>query len=394
MLATKSILNTLGARELKPFLEVRNLRKSFGNHLVVDIERLDIRKGEIISILGPSGCGKTTFLRLLAGFEHADEGHIFLENQDISSLAPNKRRINTVFQNYALFPHLTVYDNIAFGLHIAKLPSGEIHKRVEEMLKLIQMKEMSHKYPHQISGGQKQRVAIARALVLKPDILLLDEPLAALDLKLRQRMLLELDLIHDEVGISFVFITHDQSEAMSISDRIAIMNNGRIEQLASPLEIYEAPCSNFVASFIGDSNFFEGTVSQNKRADDLVDVEIEGLGLVASAYDRRMELSDHVYLGLRPEKIHISKEKPLSNPSLNILKAKVEDIIYLGPQTKYWVQVGSHRLIVLQQHEHFLCKQDAITWKDTVWIQWDPADGFILERYTPQNQVDNQGESP
>lgn len=379
---------------MKPFLEARNLRKSFGNHLVVDIERLDIRKGEIISILGPSGCGKTTFLRLLAGFERADAGQIFLEGQDIGPLSPNKRRINTVFQNYALFPHLNVYDNIAFGLHIAKLPSSEIHKRVDEMLKLIQMKEMSYKYPHQISGGQKQRVAIARALVLKPDILLLDEPLAALDLKLRQRMLLELDLIHDEVGISFVFITHDQNEAMSISDRIAIMNNGRIEQLGTPLEIYEAPCSNFVASFIGDSNFFEGSISANKREDDLVNIEIEGLGQVVCVYDRRMELSDHLYLGLRPEKIHISKERPDFDASLNTLEAKVDDIIYLGAQTKYWVQIGTKRLIVLQQHEHFLSKQDTITWKDTVWIQWDPNDGFILERYIPENQLlEKQGNS-
>lgn len=376
---------------MKPFLEVRHLRKSFGNHLIVDIDQLDIRKGEIISILGPSGCGKTTFLRLLAGFDHADQGQILLEGQDIGSLAPNKRRINTVFQNYALFPHLTIYDNIAFGLHIAKLPSDEIHKRVEEMLKLIQLKEMGHKYPHQISGGQKQRVAIARALVLKPDILLLDEPLAALDLKLRQRMLLELDLIHDEVGISFVFITHDQSEAMSISDRIAIMNNGRIEQIGTPTEIYEAPCNNFVAAFIGDSNFFEGTLKPSKRQDDLVDVEIEGIGSVACAYDRRMELSDHLYLGLRPEKIHISKERPEKSDSLNTLEAVVEDIIYLGPQTKYWVRVGCKRLIVLQQHHHFLSKKDTITWKDTVWIQWDPSDGFILERFiAPDSSLEKQ----
>jgi spermidine/putrescine transport system ATP-binding protein len=376
---------------LKPFLEVRHLRKSFGQHLVVDIESLDIRKGEIISILGPSGCGKTTFLRLLAGFDHADQGHIQLCGQDISELAPNKRRINTVFQNYALFPHFTVFENIAFGLHIAKLPGHEIQKRVEEMLKLIQLKEMAHKYPHQISGGQKQRVAIARALVLKPDILLLDEPLAALDLKLRQRMLLELDLIHDEVGISFVFITHDQSEAMSISDRIAIMNNGRIEQIGTPREIYEAPCNNFVAAFIGDSNFFEGSLSKKSRDDDYVNVDIEGLGTVACVYDRRMELSEYLYLGLRPEKIHISKTRPQANDALNTLEATVEDIIYLGPQTKYWVRVGTKRLIVLQQHDHFLSNQDTITWTDTVWIQWEPDDGFILERFIQDTPIEKQG---
>lgn len=377
---------------MKPFLEVRHLRKSFGNHLVVDIAALDIRKGEIISILGPSGCGKTTFLRLLAGFDRADQGQILLEDKDISELTPNKRRINTVFQNYALFPHLTVFENIAFGLRLANLSSAEIHKRVQEMLKLIQLKEMAHKYPHQISGGQKQRVAIARALVLKPDILLLDEPLAALDLKLRQRMLLELELIHDEVGISFVFITHDQSEAMSISDRIAIMNNGRIEQIGTPREIYEAPCNNFVAAFIGDSNFFEGTLSKSTRSDDYVNVDIEHLGTVACAYDRRMELSHHLYLGLRPEKIHISKTRPKHKCALNTLEVIVEDIIYLGPQTKYWVRIGNKRLIVLQQHDHFLTHQETITWNDTVWIQWDPDDGFILERFIHQDtSIEQQG---
>ena len=213
------------------FLEFDNVHKHFGRVRAVDGVSLSIRRGEFFSLLGPSGCGKTTLLRILAGFERPDQGRVFLDGQDITELPPHKRKVNTIFQNYALFPHLTVRQNIGFGLKIAGVERTTLEREVDAMLALIQMEDQAGKYPDQVSGGQKQRVAIARALIKKPDVLLLDEPLAALDLKLRQKMLIELDLIHDEVGITFVYVTHDQGEAMSLSDRIAVMNHGKVEQL-------------------------------------------------------------------------------------------------------------------------------------------------------------------
>jgi spermidine/putrescine transport system ATP-binding protein len=250
------------------------------------------------------------------------------------------------------------------------------------MLSLIQMNELANHLPSQISGGQKQRVAIARALIMKPQVLLLDEPLAALDLKLRQRMLLELDLIHDEVGITFIFITHDQDEAMSISDRIAIMNNGKIEQVGTPSEIYETPRNSFVAAFIGDTNFLEGELCSENTLPNTVNLFVEGLGRVICYHDKRMKHIQHVYLSIRPEKFHISKTKPDYRDRIhNVLKGVVEDIIYLGSHTKYWVRVGSIRITIVQQHHHFIAQEELIDWDDEVWISWDSNDGFMLGNY-------------
>ena len=285
------------------FLEFRGVSKRFGTIQAVSDVSLEIKKGEFFSLLGPSGCGKTTMLRLAAGFEEPDAGRVFLDGQDITGLPPDKRKVNTIFQSYALFPHLTVRDNIAFGLAIAKRPKSEIRTEVDRMLELIRMADQAGKKPDQLSGGQKQRVAVARALVNKPDVLLLDEPLAALDLKLRQKMLIELDIIHDEVGITFLYVTHDQAEAMSLSDRIAVMDSGRIEQVGAPAEIYESPRTSFVAAFIGDTNFLEGRdearpgrlVDLRRRADllDAADVhdrdpvaQAHGLGLVVGDVEK------------------------------------------------------------------------------------------------------------
>ena len=240
---------------MSEFLEFRTVSKRFGTIQAVDSVTLGVKKGEFFSLLGPSGCGKTTMLRLAAGFEYPDAGRVILDGEDITDLSPNKRKVNTIFQSYALFPHLTVWENIAFGLRIAKRSRRDIDTEVGAMLRLIRMDDQAHKKPDQLSGGQKQRVAIARALINKPQVLLLDEPLAALDLKLRQRMLIELDMIHDQVGITFLYVTHDQGEAMSLSDRIAVMDSGRIQQVGSPAEIYETPRTSFVAAFIGDTNF-------------------------------------------------------------------------------------------------------------------------------------------
>jgi spermidine/putrescine transport system ATP-binding protein len=367
------------------FIQFEDVSRHYGDIRAVDGVTLGIGKGEFFSLLGPSGCGKTTLLRMLAGFERPDRGRVWLDGQDITELPPERRKVNTIFQNYALFPHLSVRQNIAFGLSVARRPRREVDDEVERMLALIQMKDHAEKRIDQISGGQKQRVAIARALINKPAVLLLDEPLAALDLKLRQRMLIELDLVHDQVGITFIYVTHDQGEAMSLADRVAVMNDGRIEQLGGPAEIYEAPRTSFVAAFIGDSNFFEGTVAE------VVDVEhvrlsIEGFSDVLAFNDKGLSTGEHVYLSVRPEKIRISREMPSDSRDHNIARAIVEDVIYLGTHTRYWLRAGDYRLGVEQQHNRFTLDEQPIRWKDEVWLQWHTDDGFMLERYAERDE--------
>lgn len=356
-----------------------NITKKFGNSLALDNVSFSINKGEFFSILGPSGCGKTTLLRLLAGFEKPDMGRIYLDGQDITDLPPNKRPVNTVFQNYALFPHLTIRENIAFGLRIAKKSEGEIDREVERMLNLIQMQEHEHKYPDMVSGGQKQRVAIARALVNHPQVLLLDEPLAALDLKLRQKMLLDLDIIHDQVGITFVFVTHDQTEAMAVSDRMAILQKGKVEQIGTPIEIYEAPRSSFVASFIGDTNFLNGTVVERVDNEYCL-VTVDEFDKVLCFNDKKLSPGDRVHLSVRPEKIHISHDKPPANPQHNIFQGVVDDMVYKGDHTHFGVQVLGLKISATQQHSRFLLDEQPIRWNDPVWIWWHADDGFMLER--------------
>ena len=369
----------------RAFLEFENISKSFGNVRAVLNTSLSIKKGEFFSLLGPSGCGKTTLLRMVAGFEKPDTGRIYLNGEDITDLPPNRRKVNTIFQNYALFPHLTVWDNIAFGLKIEKRPKKEIETEVQMMLKLIQMEDQAWKYPDQISGGQKQRVAVARALIKKPEVLLLDEPLAALDLKLRQRMLIELDLIHDEVGITFVYVTHDQGEAMSLSDRIAVMDKGIIEQTGAPMEIYEAPRSSFVAAFIGDTNFFEGQV-KDVISSDYLRIYIGDFPDVVCFNDKQRKKGDLVYLSVRPEKIRISRDKPSDDALHNTVKVHVEDVIYQGAMTRFWVSTGEYRLVIIQQHSRFLLDEKPLLWNEDVWISWHADDGFMLERYSESDE--------
>ena len=362
------------------FLEFRGVSKRFGTIQAVADVSLEIKKGEFFSLLGPSGCGKTTMLRVAAGFEEPDAGRVFLDGRDITDLPPNERKVNTIFQSYALFPHMTVRDNIAFGLAIAKRPRREIDAEVDKMLRLIQMTDQAGKKPDLLSGGQKQRVAVARALINKPDVLLLDEPLAALDLKLRQKMLIELDLIHDEVGITFLYVTHDQAEAMSLSDRIAVMDSGRIEQVGTPAEIYESPRTSFVAAFIGDTNFLEG------RVEDCPDREychlsIAGLPKVVCFNDKALQPGQPIYLSIRPEKVHISREEPEGKPQRNIMPATIEDVIYLGSTTKYWVRAAGYRVQVLRQHSRYFLDEKPLRWKDDVWIWWHADDGFMLDHF-------------
>lgn len=366
---------------MKDFLVFEDVSKSFGPVKAVDHVSLAIQKGEIFSLLGPSGCGKTTLLRIAAGFETPDTGRVLLDGEDITDLPPNLRKVNMVFQNYALFPHLTARENIAFGLRIAKRPEAEIQREVDRYLALIQMEDQADKMPHQISGGQKQRVAVARALINKPEVLLLDEPLGALDLKLRQRMLIELDLIHDEVGITFLYVTHDQGEAMGLSDRIAVMNAGRVEQVGTPVEVYEAPQTSFVAAFIGDTNFFEGVVVE-PVGEEYCLLRVEGFPDVLCFNDKRVPVGAAVAVSVRPEKFAISRTPPDFQRYSNVVQGTVEEVIYLGTHTKYWVRVQDHRISVDQQHSRYLLDRQPIRWNEKVWLSWHADDGYMLDRFS------------
>ncbi len=361
-----------------PFLEFRAVSKSFGTVRAVDGVSLGVKKGEFFSLLGPSGCGKTTMLRLAGGFEEPDAGRILLDGRDITDLPPEKRKVNTIFQSYALFPHLSVRDNIAFGLVLAKRPKAEVRDEVDRMIELIRMADQAAKKPDQLSGGQRQRVAVARALVNRPDVLLLDEPLAALDLKLRQKMLIDLDVLHDEVGITFLYVTHDQAEAMSLSDRIAVMEGGRIEQVGKPAEIYESPKTGFVAAFIGDTNFLEARVLDCPD-DEYCRLAVEGLPPLLGFNDRSLRAGTPLTLSVRPEKIHISAEEPGAGPRRNAFRAVVEDVVYLGANTRYWVRTGGRRLQVLRQHDRFFLDEKPLRWQDECWIWWHADDGFMLD---------------
>ena len=352
------------------FLVFDHVTKRFGALTAVNDVSFSVKKGEFFSLLGPSGCGKTTLLRMLGGFEKPDSGRIYLEGRDITDLAPNERRVHTVFQNYALFPTMTIWDNIAFSLRLAKLPKKEIEEKVDAILDMIQMSEHAWKYPNQLSGGQKQRVAIARALVDRPKVLLLDEPLAALDLKLRQHMLLELDTIHD------------QGEAMSLSDRIAVINRGRIEQLDGPAKIYEAPSSRFVASFIGDTNFFSGEIVA--KDGDYCTIRPDGFPDIRAyrAYnDKQLEVGQKVDLSVRPEKIRVTlaPPPPEKGASINVYPSTVQDIVYQGVYTKYWISSSGVRVAALKPHSRFLLDQEPITWNDKVFVWWHPDDGYMVE---------------
>jgi spermidine/putrescine transport system ATP-binding protein len=373
------------AAPLADFLEFRGVSKRFGAIQAVGDVSLGVKKGEFFSLLGPSGCGKTTMLRLAAGFEEPDAGRVFLDGRDITGLPPNRRRVNTIFQSYALFPHMTVRDNIGFGLAIAKRPKAAIRAEVDGMLELIRMTGEAGKKPGQLSGGQKQRVAVARALVNKPDVLLLDEPLAALDLKLRQKMLIELDIIHDQVGITFLYVTHDQAEAMSLSDRIAVMNGGRIEQIGTPAEIYEAPRTSFVAAFIGDTNFLGGEVRDCLNGE-YCRIAVDGLPEIVGFNDRALRAGQPITLSVRPEKIHISHDRPEEKPRSNALPAVVEDVVYLGANTKYWVRAGGHRIQVLRQHDRYFLDEKPLRWKDACWIWWHADDGFMLDQFSKADE--------
>jgi spermidine/putrescine transport system ATP-binding protein len=364
---------------------IEHLSKDYGDfHALKDVS-MNINQGEFFSILGPSGCGKTTLLRIIAGFVFPDEGAVYLGDQNIVDLPPEKRDCNTVFQNYALFPHLSIYENIAFPLRLQKMSESAIDERVKKYLKMVQLENHSQKKPNQVSGGQRQRVAIARALINEPKVLLLDEPLSALDAKLRSNLLIDLDNIHDQIGITFIYITHDQSEALSVSDRIAVMNKGEILQIGEPFEIYESPATEFVASFIGETNIFSTTVSECSKKEDtdeyLCKLELDNFSIpVFVTDDGPTKVGQRVSYTVRPEKIHISLQKPIGRKYLNIFKGIVEEPIYAGFQSKLYIRLENGELIkVFKQHIKFLDEGPEISYLDEVYVSWTAADGYIIE---------------
>ncbi|MBD2561441.1 ABC transporter ATP-binding protein [Nostoc sp. UIC 10607] len=330
--------NQRGITTFQPLdVELRNVFKFFNQEPAVHGIDLDVRQGEFFSILGPSGCGKTTTLRLIAGFEIADAGKVLIQGQSMTNVPPYRRPVNTVFQSYALFNHLNVWDNIAFGLRLKKIRKSEIEARVQEALKLVKMESLRSRFPNQLSGGQQQRVALARALVNRPTVVLLDEPLGALDLKLRKEMQVELSNLHKDLGVTFVMVTHDQEEALSLSDRIAVMNQGKIEQVGTPSQIYERPQTSFVADFIGDTNLFSGEIVAVDSSNVRISTKT-GLSIVISrAEDTPSELSQAVVVSIRPEKIQLSLYPP--NLPANCFEGRLINVMYLGTHVNYVVEL-------------------------------------------------------
>ena len=368
---------------------IDGISKSFGDFEVLKNVSLEIKKGEFFSLLGPSGCGKTTLLRIIAGFEHPDKGTLTLNGENVLSLPPNKRPTNTVFQNYALFPHLSVFENVAFSPRLKGISSAKIKSKVEQYLELVRLEGHADKKPNQLSGGMKQRVAIARALINEPSVLLLDEPLSALDAKLRQHMLIELDRIHDEIGITFIYVTHDQQEALSVSDRIAVMNQGELLQIDTPHEIYESPATNFVARFIGETNLFDGIITNVEKVklhdfegitEYMAEVDIPELGKIKVTDVDEIHAGQKVSFTVRPEKIVITKEKPATNrDDINLLQGIVDEPIYSGFQTKFYVQTDRTIIRVIKQHANYSDEGPDIRWKDSVYLSWSAVDGYIVE---------------
>lgn len=351
-------------------VQLQDVVKNYGTNRVVKNISLDIAEGEFLTLLGPSGCGKTTTLRMIAGFEDVTKGTIKLHGENVEHKKPNERDVNTVFQNYALFPHMTVEDNIAFGLVEKKVPKKEIAKRVDEMLTMVRLEGMNKRMPSQLSGGQKQRVAIARALVNHPKVLLLDEPLGALDLKLRKQMQLELKHIQQKIGITFVYVTHDQEEALTMSDRIAVMNNGIIEQLGTPMEIYDTPETKFVADFIGESNILEGYTEKMENGRMRVLFEA-GKALVSGKGVENIGDDEMICICIRPENLILSDE-PVEGFSI---KGVVREHIYVGSAVKTVVElVNGHKLKASRNPKAKLHEVG-----DHVYVCWTPDHAVVLK---------------
>ncbi len=358
------------------FLRIDGVTKRFGEFTAVDNVSLDIHKGELFALLGGSGCGKTTLLRVLAGFERPSAGRVFIDGQDVTDLPPYERPVNMMFQSYALFPHMTVEKNVGYGLKHEEMSDAARRDRVRQMLDLVQLTEFGERKPHQLSGGQRQRVALARALAKQPKLLLLDEPLGALDKKLRERTQFEIMNIQDKTGITFVVVTHDQEEAMTLSSRIAVMDKGVVRQTGTPTEIYEYPRTRFVAAFIGSINQFDGAIAGS--ANGLTVVDVPAMGQIKVNYKTPPPLGAKVTVAVRPEKILITRNKPTN--AVNAVKGRVQDLGYFGKDSLYRVKLPSGILITTNsvnarragEHER------VAKWEDEVWLSFDPSSAILL----------------
>jgi putrescine transport system ATP-binding protein len=366
----------------REYVRIEGVTKRFGDFVAVDNVSLTIFKGEIFCLLGGSGCGKSTLLRMLAGFESPTQGRVFIDGQDMADIPPYERPVNMMFQSYALFPHMTVWNNVAFGLEQERLAKAEIAQRVEEMLGTVKLGEFAQRKPHQLSGGQRQRVALARALVKRPKLLLLDEPLGALDKKLREATQFELINLQEKLGVTFIVVTHDQEEAMTLASRIGVMNKGQIVQVGSPTEIYEFPNSRFVADFIGSVNMFEGALIEDEpdhvriRCDELPGPIYVNHGISAAPGAR-------VYAAIRPEKIDITREQPLSgaaaqSPGENLVQGVVKEVAYMGDLSVYLVKIASGRLVRVTLPNTERHAEDRISWDETVYLSWSASSPVVL----------------
>ena len=359
-----------------PLIRIDQVTKRFGDFTAIDNISLNIYPQEFFALLGPSGCGKTTLMRMLAGFETPSAGVISIDGQDMSSVPPNKRAVNMMFQSYALFPHLSVWDNIAFGLRRDGLDKDRVAARVEEMLKLVQLSQFARRKPHQISGGQRQRVALARSLAKAPKLLLLDEPLGALDKKLRQETQFELMDIQETTGTTFVIVTHDQEEAMTVASRVAVMDHGQLIQVETPEVIYEQPNSVYVADFIGDVNLIEGYVSALGGGAELA--WAEGRASLLGQPGASLKVGQNAAFAIRPEKIAISTDEPQDKH--NRVKGKILDIGYLGNLSTYHVELPEGPVVKCEVGNRSRVERRDFTWEDEVWLSWSDTAGLVLAR--------------
>lgn len=345
------------------------VNKRFGeNHIVKNLD-LDVYKGEFLTLLGPSGCGKTTTLRMIAGFEHPDSGHILLDGKNVSHLPPNKRDVNTVFQNYALFPHMNVKQNIGYGMKLKGVPKDEINRRVNEALRMVQMEAFADRRPRQMSGGQQQRVAVTRAIVNNPTVLLLDEPLGALDLKLRKQMQFELKHLQQKLGITFIYVTHDQEEALTMSDRIAVMNNGQIDQIDKPHFIYNRPATRFVADFIGETNLLKGTLESISGKQ--LTVSVEGVAFTIDRGEAAMEQGD-VFISVRPEQVNIRRERTGQEACL---VGRITEQVFIGSFYKTVVTLPTGVEMVVAQSA---ASGELALQGEEVYLTWDSSKAVVL----------------
>jgi putrescine transport system ATP-binding protein len=362
--------------DAKPYIRFENVTKRFGDFTAVNNLSLTIFEREFFALLGASGCGKSTLLRMLAGFEEPTEGRILLDGQDLRGIQPYRRPVNMMFQSYALFPHMTVEKNIAFGLKQDGMSKADIDSRVAEMLKLVKLERFAQRKPHQLSGGQRQRVALARSVAKRPKVLLLDEPLGALDKKLREETQFELMDLQQELGLTFVVVTHDQEEAMTMADRIAIMDKGEVMQVATPAEVYEAPNSRFVAGFVGNVNMFEGAVAERTEKTARITGSTGAQILVENAGDAAK--GANVAFAIRPEKIKVSSKKPADD--VNALEGEIYDIAYLGDMTVYHVKLEDGQVVRASTMNAARIVEDPLTWNDRAWVSFRPDAGVVLTR--------------